>query len=342
MQISRRAALRLAGAALPALGLPGLARAAGSLVATTFPGAFDEAFRAVVGPAFRKATNASVNFTPLLAVDQVARIRMTPSNPPFDVVLFDEGPLITAIEAGVLEKFPAAASAALADIPDAFKHPAGYAPVISCTVVGIAYNPKKVKSPPTTWDDLWNPDYKGRVGITGMASSLGTAFMVDIAKLNGGSETNLEPAFKAMQTLLPNVGAIAPSPGALSALLQQGKIDICYNYFNAIELLRAKGVDVDFVAPKTGAIVVRTSAQLVKNSRAGELAVAYLETLLGQDVQRQLEAAPWVMVPTNRKVKFTGANLKLARGPDDLIAKSKLFDWTKFQHLRRDWITRFI
>jgi putative spermidine/putrescine transport system substrate-binding protein len=165
--------------------------------------------------------------------------------------------------------------------------------------------------------------------------------MVDIAKLKGGSDTNIEPAFKAMQELLPNVGAIAQSPGALAALFQQGEIDIAFNYFNNVELLRAKGVDVDFAMPSTGAIVIRTSAQLVKNAQAGKLAEAYLELILRDDVQKALEANPWVMMPTNRKVAFTGANLKLAKSLDDLIAKNKLLDWSRFQHLRADWITRF-
>src|SRR6516165_1034567 len=154
MQMTRRSALRLAGASLAALRVAPRAEAAGSLVATTYPGSFDEAFKAVVGPAFTKATGANVNFTPLLAIDQVAKIQAARANPPFDVVLFDEGPLINAIKADVLEKFPASASKALADIPDAFKHPDGYAPVITCQVIGIAFNPKKFKVPPTSWDDL--------------------------------------------------------------------------------------------------------------------------------------------------------------------------------------------
>jgi putative spermidine/putrescine transport system substrate-binding protein len=339
MPISRRTALRIGAASLASTALSGISHGAESVVATTYPGSFDEAFKAVVGPAFTKATGANVVFTPLLAIDQVAKIQAARANPPFDVVLFDEGPLINAIKADVLEKLPAGAS--LADIPDAFKHPDGYAPVVTCQVIGIAYNPKKVKAPPTSWEDLWKPEYKGRVGITGMASSLGTAFMVDVAKLKGGSDTDIEPAFKAMQALLPNVGAIAQSPGALAALFQQGEIDIAFNYFNNIELLRTKGVDVDFAVPSTGAIVVRTSAQLVKNAQAGKLAPAYLETIMSEEVQRGLEAAPWVMMPTNKKVPFTGANLKLAKGLDDLIAKNKLLDWTKFQNLRGEWITRF-
>jgi putative spermidine/putrescine transport system substrate-binding protein len=340
MHISRRTALCLSGAALAA-GLPGFASAAESVVATTYPGSFDEAFKAVVGPAFAKASGSSVNFTPLLAVDQIGKIQASRANPPFDVVLFDEGPLINAKKADVLDKFPADKSKTFADIPEAFRDPDGYAPVVTCQVIGLAYNPTKIKTPPTSWDDLWKPEYKGRVGITGMGSSLGTAFMVDVAKTRGGSDTDLEPGFKAMQELLPNVGAIAQSPGALAALFQQGQIDIAFNYFNNIELLRAKGVDVDFAVPKTGAIIIRTSAQLVKNAQAGKAAFDYIETIMSSDVQTALEAAPWVMMPTNKKVKFTGPNLKLASSVDDLIAKNRLLDWTKFQHLRGDWITRF-
>jgi putative spermidine/putrescine transport system substrate-binding protein len=40
-------------------------------------------------------------------------------------------------------------------------------------------------------------------------------------------------------------------------------------------------------------------------------------------------------------VKFTGPNLTLAPGVEEMIAKSRLLDWTKFQPLRGDWITRF-
>jgi putative spermidine/putrescine transport system substrate-binding protein len=340
MQISRRTALRLGGAAFAA-GLTDFADAAEPVIATTYPGSFDEAFKAVVGPAFAKATGASVNFTPLLNVDQIGKIQAARANPPFDVVLFDEGPLINAKKADVLDKFPADKSKTIADIPPAFRDPDGYAPVVTCQVIGLAYNPKKVSPAPTSWDDLWKPEYKGRVGITGMASSLGTAFMVDVAMAKGGSDTDLEPAFKAMHELLPNVGAIAQSPGALAALFQQGQIDIAFNYFNNVELLRAKGVDVAFAVPKTGAIIVRTSAQLVKNAQAGKAAFDYIETVMSEDVQKALEAEPWVMMPTHKKVKFTGPNLRLAPGVDEMLAKNRLLDWTRFQPLRGEWITRF-
>ena len=59
MQISRRTALRMGGAAL-AIGFTDLAAAAETVVATTYPGSFDEAFKAVVGLAVAKATQAEL------------------------------------------------------------------------------------------------------------------------------------------------------------------------------------------------------------------------------------------------------------------------------------------
>jgi putative spermidine/putrescine transport system substrate-binding protein len=343
MMLSRRRLLAAAAAALaaPYVMRPTRARAAGSIVATTYPGSFDEAFRAVMGPAFQRATGADVTFAPLLGVDQIGKIQASRNAPPFDVVLFDEGPLIPAIASGVIEKFPTGASKSFAEIPQPFRHPDGYAPVITVQMIGIAYNPKKVTTPPTSWEDLWKPEYKGRVGITGMGSSLGTAFMVEIAKLNGGSETNLEPAFEAMKKMMPNVGAIAASPGALAALFQQGEIDIAFNFWNNVALLAAKGVDVAFAKPKSGAVIIRSSAQIVKNNQDPKLVLDYLDTVMSAEAQKGIEAAPWVMMPTNKNVALTGANLKVASSIDDLIANNVLLDWTKFQHMRGEWITRF-
>jgi putative spermidine/putrescine transport system substrate-binding protein len=115
--------------------------------------------------------------------------------------------------------------------------------------IGIGYNPRKITSAPKSWFDLWNPAYKGRVGLTALNSSLGMAFMVELARLKGGSESNLEPAFQALHTLLPNVGAMSANLGAHAALIQQEQVDVAVHNFDFIQTLRGKGVDVDWVKP---------------------------------------------------------------------------------------------
>ena len=83
--------------------------------------------------------------------------------------------------------------------------------------------------------------YKGRVGLTALNSTLGMAFMAEIARLSGGSESNLEPAFKALKDLLPNVGAISANLGAHATLFQQEQIDIAPYNFNFVETLEGQG-----------------------------------------------------------------------------------------------------
>ena len=88
-------------------------------------------------------------------------------------------------------------------------------------------------------------------------------------------------------------------------------------------------------------IIVRSSAQIVKNNQDPKLVLDYLDTVMSTDVQKGLEASPWVMMPTNKQVPLTGANLTVASSVDDLIKNNVLLDWTKFQSLRGGWITRF-
>lgn len=340
-EFSRRRFLGSAAAVGAIFASPRTALAAGKIVATTYPGSFEEAYRAVVLPAFEKQTKSSVVLTPLLGVDQVAKISAARKNPPFDVVMFDEGPFLSSLKADIYERFPVAKSKYYNDLPAVFQTRDSLGPVITVQVVGIAYNPKRVKTPPTSWSDLWKPEYKGRVGVTTMSSSLGTAFMVEMAKLRGGGETSLEPAFGAMKELLPNLGAVAQSPGALAALFQQGQIDIAPNYFNNVQTLQSKGVDIAFAKPSSGPVLIRTSMHIVKNSVDPELAASYIDLMISPEVQTKLEAAPWVMIPTSGKVAYTGENARqLAKDQQQLLG-FVLQDWAKINENRPAWIERF-
>ena len=54
-------------------------------------------------------------------------------------------------------------------------------------VIGIGYNPKKIKTPPKSWEELWDPKYKGRVGLTALNSQLGIAFLAELNRIKGGT-----------------------------------------------------------------------------------------------------------------------------------------------------------
>ena len=321
---------------------PGLSRAqARPLVFATFTGSWEVAHKEVLVPAFRKANgNAQIVLDPMLSMDQIAKVRASQANPPIDVMLHDPGPALLAIDQGLVEPYPVAKSAYYAELIPAAQVPMGPAPFFQ--VVGLTYNPETVKTPPTSWADLWKPEFKGKVGITNLNSTLGTGFMVEIAKMHGGSESNIEPAFAQIAALKPSLAAVASNPGALASLFQQGQIDISPGNFNAIQILKAQGVPVEFVAPKEGAIAFKTTMHITKGSPNAELAFKLIEAALSPAVQTQLMESPYLIVPTNSKVAMKGEIAKvLAKDPDDLMKKFVFQDWKTINQGRAAWIDRF-
>jgi putative spermidine/putrescine transport system substrate-binding protein len=321
---------------------PGLTRAqARPLVFATFTGSWEVAHKEVLVPAFRGANkNAAIVLDPMLSVDQIAKVRAAQASPPIDVMLHDPGPALVAIDQGLVAPYPVTSSAHYGSLIPAAQEPMG--PAGFFQVVGLTYNPETVKTPPTFWADLWNPAYKGKVGITNLNSTLGTGFMVEIAKMHGGSEKDLEPAFKQITALKPSLAAVAANPGALASLFQQGQIDISPGNFNAIQILKAQGVPVEFVAPKEGAIAFKTTMHITKNSPNAELAFKLIEAALSPEVQTKLMEAPYLIVPTNGRVAMKGEIAKvLAKDQDDLMKKFVFQDWKAINQSRSAWIDRF-
>ncbi len=320
---------------------PGISQAqARKLVFATFTGSWEEAHKDVLVPAFKKASGNDMLLDAMLSVDQIAKVTAARANPPIDLMLHDPGPALTAIAQDLVEPFPVAQSKHYKDLIAEAQDPLG--PSIFFQVVGLTYNPEKIKTPPTSWADLWRPEYKGRVGITNLNSTLGTGFMVELARMHGGSEANVDAAFKKIAELKPNLAAVAANPGALAALYQQGQIDISPGNFNAIQILKARGVPVEFVAPKEGAIAFKTTIHIVKNSPNKALAAALIDTAMSPEVQLRLMNSPYLIVPTNSKVKMGGEIAKvLARDQADMKKKFVFQDWKKINEQRASWIDRF-
>lgn len=311
-----------------------------SISATTYPGAWESAHRAILLPAFAKATGASTNLVSSLAVDTVSKVVASKANPPFDVIILDEGPYLAALSQDIFEKIPADKMPNLKDVPSKLVDPRGLGVFVSGQIIGIAYNTEKIKNPPRSWNDLLKPEYKGRVGLAGMGSTLMSAWMVEIARLNGGSEENLEPAFAFVKKLMPNVSAVASNPGSLATLFQQGQIDISVHYNNNVGDLQGKGVPVALAKPDTGWIHIKSVMHIVKNTKSPELAAAYINAALSPEVQTQMAAAPYFVAPVSTKAVFSPGLQAYAKNMADIETMNGV-DWAKLNPRRAEYIDRF-
>lgn len=317
----------------------------GEVIATTYPGLFEEAHRGVVVPQLQKNTDAQVVLVPMLANDQVAKLTAAPNNPPFDVAILDEGPFKAAPQAEIFQPFPSDFSNNYSNLSPVFQNSeGGWGPTVSVTGIGIGYNSEQIKTPPTAWSDLWKPEYAGQVGLVTMNSSLGTAFMVEVAKhLGNGGEGNIDTAFAKIQELLPNVAAVASSPGELATLMQQGEVGIAPQYMNSMFALQDKGLPIDWVVPEGGSVGVLASMHIVKEPQANlELIAAYVDAMISEEVQTTLSQSPYYFGPTNKNVNLSGLLAeKFSDTSDGFLEKLVFLDWQTINASRSDWIERF-
>ena len=338
MQTTRRNFLGLSLAAGASLLAMRGASAAGRIVATTYPGEWEQAHRETIAALFTKKTGAEVDIAPMQGMDQLAKLAAAKDNPPFDVVLLPTGPMLQAVEQDLLAPFPASGAPNLADVPEVFRRPAG--PDVALQIVGIAYNPETVKTPPTSWEALWDAAYAGRVGLPAMSSGLGTAFFMEVARMKSGDPYNMDAAFKAVKELLPNVATVSDNPATLSAMIQQGEVDIAPQFLNEVEVVKSKGVPIALTRPETGWAILASGLYIAKNSPNKDLAVQYIDAALDPAVQAALAGPPNYLVPTNSKVPFTGVLSSIAKDMDEMT-KNNQYDWAVVNKSRGEWLDRF-
>ena len=326
----------LAGGAALATGalLPSQASAKGNLTAAIYPGTWDEAYRAVVIPALKKAHDIDLALEPLFAVDQIVKAAAAHGLPPFDAFVLDPGPRATAVERGLFEPFDAKKLSNLGKLPAGYSDQWGVA--VNAQVVGIAYNPKKLPKP-TSWKDLFTDPWVSRLGLTGFQTTFGTISLIEMAKIFGGSETDVEPIFAEIKKILPKVAAVTP-PAALPSLFQQGQIDITYTNTNNIATLKSRGVDIELAIPDTGALTFITTMHIAKGAENKENVYKYIDTVLSAGVQDVLMKPPSSMIPVNSEVTLV-ADMPVKKIEE--LAKFVTHDWTKINPQRAAWIERF-
>ena len=70
-----------------------------------------------------------------------------------------------------------------------------------CTIV---YDKRKAAKPMTSWKDIWNPEWKGRIAWPSYPGAEGTAGLLMAAKVWGGGENNIDVAFEKIKELKPS------------------------------------------------------------------------------------------------------------------------------------------
>ena len=222
----------------------------------------------------------------------------------FDLIMTSAEGHLQLKDAGILQKLDNTKVPALADIPAALKPAGGYAPIGFFTI-GIAYNKaslKKAGAPvPKSWDDLWNPAYKGHVILQTFAGAANLNVLLDILWTEEGS---LAKAEKKLGTLFPNVGPIVTTQPELETALSAGDPGwLAISNSSRAGLVAASGTPLGYVLPtKPAAGSWVMSLDVPKNAPNKAAAYAFINFLLQPAEQEKISKAGYFS-PANPAAK---------------------------------------
>lgn len=170
----------------------------------------------------------------------------------------------------------------------------------SLSALGIAYNTKLVKSPPTSLIDLTKEEWKDKVNIPDPSQSGSAAdFITGYISSNGEAGWNLFNGYKNNGVLMAGANQEALDPvltGAKSIVVS----GVDYMTYSA----KAKGEAIDLVYPKEGTVISARPALILKSSKNVENAKAFIDYLLSDEAQKMVSDA--YLLPGRTDIKTEG------------------------------------
>ena len=316
---------------------PALPASGEELVVATFGGTFVDNSKKCHATAFEKATGATVKYVLGSSVQTMAKLRAAGARSELDVAYMDSQIVKQAKAEGLLQPLEPAKIAGWGDLYEASRDKDAHWVSMMFAGTIITYNTNLVKTPPTSWADLWKPEWKGKLAIPDISGTSGQQFLMAAARLHGGSVENIDPGFEAIKKLKPNIQMMYTQPDQIIPLFERGDIALAVWYTDRTGAAALKGVPVAAAYPKEGGIGIVPTVSVPKASQKRELAQKYIAVLLSPEGQLCFGQSQFAG-PTNKKVQLPPDLAKLVPyGPivermffpdTDLVAK-KFPEWSE-------------
>ncbi|SFV07403.1 ABC transporter substrate-binding protein [Alicyclobacillus macrosporangiidus] len=333
------------GAGTPSGNQSGGSQASGQqvLVVAGYGGSFQNGLEKSVIPEFEQQFHCKVTYIAGASTATLAKLQAQKANPQIDVALLDDGPQAQAKELGLLAPLDPAVVTNLGSVYDIAKDPDNVGVGIGITATGIAYNTKVFQEnhwpAPTSWKDLANPKFKGKLVLPSIVTTYGVHMLVMEARVNGGGESNIEPGFSAMKTIAPSSVTFDTTADVSNYFLQGTAVASVWGQ-GRVNTLKAQGFPIEFVFPKEGAVALLATGNVVKNAPHEKLAQEFVNFLLDPKNQSVIAQSVY-MGPTNKSTTLDDKLSKMViYGPSEINQLVKM-DWKTINANRAAWTDRW-
>jgi putative spermidine/putrescine transport system substrate-binding protein len=264
-----------------------------------------------------------------------ARAYAERGRPGFDVIYLNMFESQQAVKDGVTQ-VPTAAVPQYAHLVDIAKH-GGYG--VAINPITIIYDKRKAKKPVTSWKDMWNSEWRGRIAWPAYPTAEGIAGLLMSAKVWGGSEKNIDIGFQKIKQLKP-FAAIPSSQDELYQMFDTGICDIAIEFGSiSRKYAETRNPNLAIASPVEGQAAALNVACITVGTQNQKLAEEWINLHLSPSCM-QAYADQMYYSPT---VNNAGIAPLLAPKLISTADTSKLvnFDWQAVTGSQRAWTARF-
>lgn len=237
--------------------------------------------------AFEQKYNVKVNYD-VFSSNEEMLAKLQAGATAYDLIQPSDYMVNTMIKLGLLEELNKANIPNLNNMVSTFKAPKfdpenKYSIIYTWGVTGIAYNKKYVKENIESWNDLWNPAYKGRViMLNDPREVLGMSLIKNGFSNSSQNKAEVEKAFNDLKTLVPGVVAFDTDNIKQKMIAEEAYIGMVWSGDAAF--IHEQNPDVEYVVPKEGATIWADTFAVPKGAKHKELAEKFINYLMEPEV----------------------------------------------------------
>lgn len=167
--------------------------------------------------------------------------------------------------------------------------------------MGIIYDVDNVPAVPTSWEDLWKPEFADQIVAPSMSIYSGSLMLVG-NELNGGTTANFDPGFEALSKLNPNISLYYTSDSQARQSVAQGEGSILIGQPAHLSALKKEGINVKMISPKPAPMYF--DVMMMVNGERQEESAKFIDFVISEQEQATMTTTV-NMAPVNRLVSST-------------------------------------
>jgi putative spermidine/putrescine transport system substrate-binding protein len=256
------------------------------------------------------------------------KLKQQKGNPSIDIAWIDGGISELAAADGLVATIdPAKVGNVAGLIDEAVYKKDGkiYALSTGFYALGIAYNSKEVKTAPTSWYDLWKPEFAGKITVPSPVNAAGIPFFAHIIRLEGGSLD--DPAKGAEKLKALKVSSFYDASGVAQAALESGEAIAAPYYNTAAWAIADKGLPIVFVVPKEGAPANDIRVHIAEGTKLRDAADKFVNYAVSQEAMNCLAERLYVGPPTKQTNLSDKAKARMPWGANGSVKSLAIPDW---------------